>query len=264
MARREIESEKPDHFPVRIGALFGAGIDGFRRQPLPLLAGGLLTLAVVVAFAVPVQDATDDEDLVRRLVLSLLGLVLAGAVAYPWFVYALRIGRGRRVDLGEPFGVALRSGGATKDQTVLGAAMSRPPTGSPGGFRAVLVCSFWFWAAILLGLQYAPQLGPVPALLVMLLYCFYGFVIADGMTSSGLKAMGTSVRLSQGRRVALFAIIALFFGFNFFVPLLPLGVVGANAAGVAVALAVFLVTSSITMVSGAVLFDAYKKDLPDG
>jgi len=252
-------SRQVSPFPVRIGTLFALGIDGFRRQPLPLLLGGLLTLAVAGVFAVPVQDAIDDEDVVRQLVLSLAGLVLAGAAAYPWFVYALRIGRRQPVDLGEPFGITFGLRGMTRDHSVLGA-----PKRNPGGFRAVLVCSFWFWAAILLGLQYAPQLGPVPSLLVMLLYCFYGFVIAEGMTTSGLKAMGTSVRLSQGRRIALFAIIALFFGFNFFVPLMALGMVGQNAAGVVVAIVVFLVTSSITMVSGAVLFDAYRKDLPDG
>ncbi len=244
---RPPNAQPSNAFPLRISEIFAAGIDGFKRQPVPLLVGGLLTLAVYTAFGIPARVALKDGEQLRGVTLNLAGSILAGAAAYPWFVYALRIGRGQKAELGEPFaGLA--------------------------GFRALFVCSFWFWAAFVLGFQY---LAGIPSLVVLLFYCFYGFVVVDeaGLAAPasqpaqrrrlglGLRALGTSVRLSQGRRVALFAILGVFAMFNF-CALIPLGF-GSNPVAVIASFAVFLATSSISMVGGAALYDAYRRDLPD-
>ncbi len=213
-------------FPLRLGVMFSLGMAGFRRQPLPLLAAGAVTLAVLGAFGVLAQNAFNDDRVVVGLVYSLVGSVLGGAVAYPWFHYALQISRGGVMDIFEP----LRE---------------------IAGFKDLFVCSFWFWAAFLLGLQY---LSGIPSLLVLVLYAFYGYVVADGRAIGGLRALGTSVRLGQGRRIALFGILVLYAIFNF-CALIPFSF-GVNVVTVPSAALLFLITSSITMVGGAVLYDA--------
>ncbi len=122
------------------------------------------------------------------------------------------------------------------------------------------MCAFWFWAAFFLGLRY---LWGIPSLLAFLFYGFYGYVVADRTARGGLRALGTSVRLGHKRRIALFAIPTLFCVFNF-VAALPLGYGGGvNSFTIALTLVALLVTSSITMVSGAYLYDVLYSQLDE-
>ena len=68
-----------------------------------------------------------------------------------------------------------------------------------------------------------------------------------------LRSLGTSVRLSEKRRIALFAILVLFFLFNF-VALLPLGY-GVNPLTGVITLITLVMTTSITIVAWACLYD---------
>ncbi len=209
-------------FPLRISVMFRRGIVGYARNFLPLTAAAAAPFAVYLAFRVA---AINQERFLASIALDLVGMVLAGTVSLPWFSYALDAARDKPID-------------------ILG------PLGDVVSFVAQLVCSFWFWAAVLLGLRY---LFGIPALFAAVFYGFYGYVVADGTAKGGLRALGTSVRLGTGRRVALFAVMALFAVFNF-AAALPLGY-GVNAVTIASTIAVALVTTSITVVAGACLYD---------
>ncbi len=210
--------------------MFTRGFRGFAQNALPLVATGLVTLVVYGAFRWPAQQLFNDDKVYQSIAVDLVGLILAGTIAYPWYSYALDSARGEKADLARPF------------------ANRRL-------FFAQFVSSFWFWAGVLLGVRY---LAGLPSIFVILLYAFHGYVIADGKAKSGLVALGTSVRLGQGRRIALFALGTLLVIFNLFGaislgfevnPSLDPLMIGIAVVGLAV-------TTSVTLVCGAVLYDA--------
>jgi len=221
-------------FPLQPTAMLKEGIDGFRRAPIPLLLGAAITIGISAASWIPFRDRIQNDPGVPEFLLLFGGFLLASTAAYVWYSYALDAARGIDVDLAKPF-----------------RHWERLP--------AQFVASFWFWAGFLIGLP----LMFVPALLVLVFYAFYGFVVVDRPDLGGLKALGTSVRLGDKRRIALFAIGVLAFLFNFFIPALAF-MIPTQAIAIPLWLALLLVTTSITMVGGAALYDVLKVDLPDG
>ena len=219
-------------FPLSIAAMFRQGLTGYARNIGPLTVGAAATLVVYGVFRILAQQALDDGQQLASIALDLVGLVLAGTVALPWYVYALDAARSEPIDL--------------------------PAAWRGGGFSAQFVCSIWFWAAFMLGVRY---LFGIPSILALLFYGFHGYVVADRAAKGGLRALGTSVRLGHRRRVALFAILALFIVFNL-VAALPLGS-GATPLTIVTSVALFTATGSVTLVSGACLYDALYARLED-
>ncbi len=211
-------------FGIGIGEMFAHGFRGLKRQPVGLLVSGLVTVAAYLAFRFPAQSATDEGNLVVGLGLDLIGLVVSSTVALTWYMYALAAFDDRELSRIDILANLDRLGTQT-------------------------VASFWFWAGFLLGLRY---LFGLPSILALLFYAFYGYVVADGQTNSGLKALGLSAALGQGKRVGLFAIGGMFFVFN----LLGAVAIGFGVTPLTTALAVagFVVTASITLVAGAAVF----------
>ena len=220
-------------FPVRLSVIFREGWTGYIRNIVPLTVGALVTFATYGVFRILAQRALDDGQEIASVVLDLVGLVVAGTASLPWYAYAINAYRSRPIDLGAPW----------RDGSL---------------FSAQFVCAFWFWAAVMLGLRY---LFGLPSILAFLFYGFHGYVVADRAAKGGLRALGTSVRLGHKRRMALFAILALFILFNF-VSALPLGY-GATPLSIAISAAAFSATASITLVSGACLYDALTKRLDE-
>ena len=212
-------------FPIPISAMFQRGLRGYVANVVPLTLAAVVTLGVYAAFGIPAAGAFNDGDTVRYLGLNITGMVLASMVALPWFTYALNTARNEPIDIAAPF----RDGTRFVDQ---------------------LVASFWFWAAFLLGFQY---LLTIPALFVAVLYGFFGFVVAERAVDGPLRALGTSVRLGEKRRIALFALLVLFFMFNF-AALFPLSL-GVNPVTVVITLITLAMTASISMVAWACLYD---------
>lgn len=221
--RREARSIEP--FPLSIGAMFRQGAAGYVKNLVPLTAAAAATFAVYGGFRVLAQTAANDGQELRSLGLDVVGLMLAGTVSLPWFAYALDAARQKPIDIAGPFR-------------------------GDGLFYAQFVCAFWFWAAFMLGLRY---LAGIPSIFAALFYGFYGYVVADRASKGGLRALGTSVRLGGRRRIALFAILALFSVFNL-VAAIPLGY-QVTPLTIAITVVALLVTSSITVVSGACLYD---------
>lgn len=214
-------------FTIPISAMFQRGLRGYVANAVPLTLAALGTFAVLALSVIPVLGGEEDEF--RYLAVTTVGLMLATTAALPWFSYALNAARGEPIDMGAPF----RDGTRFVDQ---------------------LVCSFWFWAAFFLGFQYLRTLwGPILFFLVVVLYAFFGFVVADRTAEGPLRALGTSVRLGEKRRFALFAIWVLFFLFNF-VAALPIGW-GVNPATVVITVITLAMSTSITMVAWACLYD---------
>lgn len=221
-------------FPLSPLAMFREGVAGFRRQPVLLVGAALVTFGVMAAFRVPAQNALNEGNNAVGLALDIVGAVLAATVAYPWFYYALAAARDEPVSIADPFKTPMR-------------------------FYAQFGAAFWFWAALIFGVQF---LAGVPALLITIFYAFYGFVVVDRHDLGGLKALGTSVRLGQGKRIGLFAIMGLFAIFNFFA-FIPVGY-GLSPLTLALAVALVSVSTSITMVGGAALYDVLKGELSGG
>lgn len=222
---------KPEPFPVRPGTLFKEGFSGYFRNVVPITAAALLTLVVFyVAVALPASQLRDDSRWVRGLALA-GGLILTGTTAYPWYSYAL--------DAGD--GIAVRW---------------RRPFEKPELFLQQAVSSFWFWAGVALGFQY---LFATPAIFVVILYAFHGYLIADRRSESGMKALGTSVRLGEGSRIILFGLTALFGFFSFF-GAIPLGIQGddgeplVNIFTVSAAVVGLAITTSVTLVAGGRIY----------
>ena len=213
-------------FPIPISAMFRRGLRGYVANVVPLTLAAVATFGVLAVSVIPVWG---EENQFRYLAVTTLGLIFATTAAVPWFSYALNAARNEPVDIAAPF----------RDMT---------------RFVDQLVCSFWFWAAFFLGFQYLRSLwGPILFFLVVVLYAFFGFVVANGTVQGPLRALGTSVRLGEKRRFALFAIWVLFFIFNF-VALTPLGY-GTNPVTVVITLVTLTMTASITMVAWACLYD---------
>ena len=213
-------------FPLPIPEMFRRGLRGYVANVVPLTLAAFATFGVLAVCVIPVAG---DENEFRYLAITTMGLILASTAALPWFSYALNAARNEPTDIAAPF----RDGTRFVDQ---------------------LVCSFWFWAAFFLGFQYLRTLfGPILFFLVVVLYAFYGFVVAEGTVQGPLRALGTSVRLGEKRRIALFAIWVLFFLFNF-VGALPLGW-GVNPVTVVITLITLAMTTSISMVAWACLYD---------
>lgn len=208
-------------FGASFATIFMNGVRGYLKNIPALTVASAATLGTYLAFRLPAQRAFERDDVVASLGLDMLGLLLASIVAYPWYSYALDAFDGERVDIARPF----------RDL---------------GRFFAQFVASFWFWAGVLLGLRYL--LG-LPSIVVVIFYAFYGFVIADGESDSGLRALGTSVRLGEGKRIGLMALGAVFLIFNLFGAI----AVGFEVSALTIVLAIvgLTITTSITMVAGA-------------
>ncbi len=222
-------------FPIGPGRLFREAFAGYIRGVVPISVAGLVTLVTFyLAVALPAQSLENDGTLIGRaveVIILILGLSVVGTMAYPWYSYVL--------DAVDGVGIRLRR-----------------PFEQPGLFMAQAVSSFWFWAGVGLGFRY---LAGIPSIFVVLLYCFHGYFIADRRTDSGLKALGLSVRMTQGRRMSLFALGALLLLFTM-MGALALGWPDANGDPIVSPLTISLavlgltITSSVTLVAGAVLY----------
>ena len=205
-------------------ALLRDAFRGFGLQPAPLVLAGAATIAVYTAFRLTAQASMESGSVASSIAIDLAGLVTAGVVALPWYARALSAARGERSSTS----TLLRGSGSLQGQAV---------------------ASIWFWAAFLLGLRY---LWGLPSILALVFYAFHGFTIADGKTKSGLKALGISARMSEGRRFVLFGIAVAFLLFNM-AGALPLAL-GSNPVAVVASLLTLTVTASITLVAGANLY----------
>lgn len=240
MAKEQVE------FGIRIPDVFKAGFRGYRENFVPLSLGALVTLAAYAVFRIPAQRLYSDGQVWTSIAVDMVGLLISGTLAYPWFAYALKAFRSEPITLAEPLA-------------------------HPKRFLHQAGASFFFWAGILLGVRY-PFLGiPFLSLLILVLYAFYGYVIADtppdkeGMRGSSF-ALGTSVRLSEGRRFGLFAIASVFAIFNFFGAVAGIAVgqsLENDLAGYAAAIVGLVVTTSITLVAGAFIYDDLREKLGD-
>lgn len=220
-----------EQFPVQLGPTFRDAVKAYIGSIVPLTVASLATLGVYTVFRIPAQSLFEDGRVFASIGVDLIGLILAGSVAMPWYKFSLDAVDGKPIDMR----IALIDLKLYLYQAVAG---------------------FWFWAGVLLGLRY---LFGIPSIFVALLYAFHGFVIADGQARSGLLALGHSVRITEGRRLGLFAIAGLLLVFNLFGAI----AVGFDINPLTIGLAVLglAVTTSISMVFGAILYRAFTKDM---
>ena len=235
------EKKKVEPFPLGIGVMMRLGFEGLRREPAAMLVGALLPVLGTMPLLVPAAMAFDDDRASAGVTFTMTALVLGGALAYPWCHYALRAAREEPLELAEPFREWIR-------------------------FFPMLVASFWFWAGMLLAFQFR-ILGGLPAVAITMAYAFFGFVVDERHDQGGLKALGTSVRIGDGRRFALLALVCLYSVVGFVVFLLAasaavgVGLTGAAASAVvAVMMTPFI---AFTLVAWASLYDVLRRDLVD-
>ncbi len=241
-------------FGISIGEVFLAGLRGYFPNAIILTLAALPVFVVMAVASTPFRnfdaqlqervnaDLTSTLSIIEQL--QWVGLLMAaafpaGIVAAPWFRYALDAVDGRAIDVKAP----LIDGKKLLNHTF---------------------ATFWFWAGIALGMRYSFLIPGLPSIVVLLLYSFYGYVIADGREINGLKALGVSVRMGQGKRLGLFAIAGLLFFFNIF------GIMGfwvgledgsPSILGVVLGILGISATGSVTVVAGAAIYRVLEGNL---
>ncbi len=251
-------------FGIGLGDMFISGFRGFfqPRNALILIGAAIPVFAVFWVASIPWQNFNAEltsqvnaglsEDVgstfeanltaleqLQWIALAFVATFPAGVITAPWFRYALDAADGREINIKAP----LIDGQKWINHTF---------------------ATFWFWAGITVGIRYSVLIPALPSIVVLLLYAFYGYVIADGREINGLKALGISVRMGKGKRLGLFAIAGLFFVFNIF------GVVGFGVGlddgsptiiGILLGILGIAVTASITLVSGGAIYRTLEGDL---
>ncbi len=213
-------------FGISIPNIFRQGVDGFRKNAVPLLLAASVILALLTGFGLWASQF--ETRSASWFGIYLLSFILAGTLSYPWFTYALQAARGEKVDLQSPFD-------------------------HPKRFAHQLVATLWFWAGFMLGVRF---LSGIPSILVLILYAFYGYFVVEA-GKGGSYALGASVRLGEKRRIGLFGIAVLFGVFNF----IPLVIAFAIPQPIVTAVISFVglaISTSITLVSGGAIYSVLK------
>lgn len=225
-------AEKGTTFGIGIGEIFKRGFIGWKSNIIPLTIAGIVPIAVSTGFSQFANQFAIENSLaqdVRWFIFNFIGWVIAGTLSYPWYVYALRAADGDPVRFGEPFE-------------------------HPKKFLQQFIGTFWFFAGFVLGVRFFL----LPAFAIIVFYAFYGFLIAD-TDKGGLHALGTSVRMGQGRRLGLFALSMIFIMFNFLGLVPGLGLEGVSfATRLILATLGLVITTSITLVSGAAIYRVFR------
>lgn len=196
------------------------GVDNVRRNPMAHLISAAIVFAVFGSARVLATASADRGQVIAGLAIDVVGSVIATVVALPWF------------------------------RTALAGERDSAPGGSPlDGIGAMTVGAIFFWAGVLLGLRY---LFGIPSIVVMVMYAFFGFAIADGQ-ASGLHALGTSVRIGQGRRTVV-GVVGLVLGFLNMLAAVPLAL-EATPLTIAISAILLGLTTSVSMGTGAHLYD---------
>ena len=244
-------------FGIGLGEIFMAGSRGFfkPRNALILIAAAIPVFVVFWVSSIPWQnfDARLTEQVnaqraeqigssleasltafeqLRWIALAFVATFPAGVVSAPWFRYALDAADGKEINIMAPLIDAKK-------------------------WANHAFATFWFWAGITVGIRYSVLIPALPSIVVLVLYAFYGYVIADGREINALKALGISVRLGKGKRLGLLAIGGLYFVFNIF------GLTGAGVGledgspsviGIVLGILGISATASITLVSGGAIY----------
>ena len=203
-------------FGVRPGEMIGQAWPAYWANRYHLT---LYSLVSILVYYGSIQLVSDDQAAWTQVAILIGGMVATTTVAYPWFRAALAAVDGRAI----PF------------QT------SR--------FYDMAVASAFFWAGILLGFRY---LYGLPALIVLVMYAFFGYAVADEPQRGGLKALGWSVHIGTKRRIGVFAIVVLLLMMNL-VAFFPIGL-GTDLVMLGATALLLTVTTNISIVSGAVVY----------
>lgn len=202
-----------------VPSIIGRGFATVRGALWVRILYAAVVLSVAGSARLYAQSFVDDGQILVPMIIDFLGMSLATVLALPWFRIVLSTERGT-----EEAGTTLAWG-------------------------AMAIGSAYLWGGIFLGLRYL--LG-IPSIFVLIWYGFLGFAVADGATS-GLKALGTSVRIGQGRRGVVGLLAAVLLIFNLF-GAFPLAA-GVNPATGLATVAVLAITTNISMGAGAHLYD---------
>jgi len=222
----EQPARKPE-FPIGIGETFRAGWAGYKSNfALVSASGGVVWLVVVGVNLLGIGF----ENPWTSFFVQLAGVVLASAVALPWYRAALD---------------------AVDGQVSSVSRLLR----DPDRFLTLVGASIFFWASVLFGLRY---LRGLPALIVLVFYAFYGFVVADSNRGVA-KSLGYSILVGQGRRIGVLAIGSILIMVNF-LAFLPVGA-GVTPVTQGMSLVLLVVTSSYSIVCGAAVYRALDKTL---
>ncbi len=206
-----------------VPSILERGFGNYRRSLVPASAMAVLVILVYGSARIIAQNSVDEGNLGTAFAIDALGLVLATVLALPWFRLALATERGSS------------------------------PANLPLEWGSMLVAALFFWGGILLGIRY--MVG-IPSIFMLVWYGLFGFAVAAG-TKPGLNALGTSVRLGQGRRWAVAATAAVLAFLNL-LGLLPIGS-GLNPLTATVAVLLLVATTNISMGAGAHLYDRLKE-----
>lgn len=233
MRATKLAKTRDGSFGIHLPEMFFGSVEAYFKSVFPITLAGVATTGALAGALLAFPQILDGDLGYKDMAIYLLAMTVVGTVALPWYFYALALADKRKISWQEPFV-------------------------QPGRFYAQAVCSFWLWAAFLLGLRYL--LG-IPSIVAVVFYAFHGFLLADGAVDKGLAALGMSVRLGQGRRLGL-AVIA---GLLVFFSLLGASSMGMNEWSLPVRVSAAIlgsaVTGSISMIAWAKIYLVLEKDM---
>ncbi len=223
------EPTAPTPFGIGMGEMLTVGWKGYRNNFLSVTAPGVVTFSFLALSFLLAQSV---GGIWQQTLVLLGGLVVTSAVSLPWYRAALNAFDG--VD------------------TRLSSLLHHP-----GRFGTMMFASVFVWAGVQFGLRY---LRGIPSVFVIILYGFYGFIITEHPEVGGMKALGQSVLLGQGRKMGIAVVAAVLILLNL-ASALPVGLIlsalpgsetGPLAQGLAVVFLIF--TTSWSMVCGAAVY----------
>ena len=169
-------------FGISIADMFQVGVKGYFNNIVILTLSALPVFVIFTLASTPWRsfnsqlqervDADPEATLATLEQLQWVGLLLlaafpAGVVAAPWFRYALDVADEREINVMAPL---------IDGKKWLNHALA----------------TFFFWAGITLGFRYSVLIPGLPSVIVLLLYPFYGYIIAGGREINGFCLLYTS------------------------------------------------------------------------
>ncbi len=226
---RKQEPVSPTPFGIGMGEMLTVGWKGYRANFVSVTIPAIVTFAT---FWLSFILARSVDGVWQQTFVLLGGLVVTSAVSLPWY----------RAALNAHDGVDARLPSLFKD---------------PGRIGTMMFASVFVWAGIQFGLRY---LRGIPSVFVIIMYGFYGFIITEEPEVGGMKALGQSVLLGQGKKMGIAVVAAVLLLLNL-ASALPVGLIlsvlpgsGTGPVGQGLAVTFLIFTTSWSMVCGAAVY----------
>jgi len=214
---------EPDTASIRaIPGILRSGWDDYTAAWRAHSWMAVVVLGVYAAARLGASFFLATDRTVSAFLVDLGGLIVATAIALPWFTLSLAVARQRH------------------------AGFERSWAESQGSFVAMAIAASAFWLVVVFGVVYA--LG-IPSLIVLVLFGLFGFAVANERLT-GLRSLRHAYRVGRGQRTLIAAVALLLLIANGAIA----SALGSGPVLVLVALPLLVMSTGFSMSTGAHLY----------